>query len=204
MLTGSTERPVVLTPARLNKQKGHSYLLEAVALVPEAVFVLAGDGPERANLERQARELGLDNRVLFLGYRQDIPDLLASCDLFVLPSLFEGFSLSILEAMAADKPVIASRIGGNAEAVVHGKTGILVPPASPTALAAAIRTVLSDQGLAQRLAAAGKARVYQKFSAAIMVQRVTQIYEEILSSPGRLEGLQRMQKMWLHLTRRER
>jgi glycosyltransferase involved in cell wall biosynthesis len=124
----------------------------------------------------------VSDRVVFLGYRQDIPDLLASCDLFVLPSLFEGLPLSILEAMAAGKPVIASAIGGTDEAVLHGETGLLVPPADPTALAAAIHTVLSNPLLARRLAAAGKARVYRTFSAEAMVQRVTQTYEEILSS----------------------
>src|SRR5438093_3072568 len=107
---GSTGRPIVLTAARLAEQKGHCYLLKAAVLVPEAIFILAGDGPERANLEAQARELGLNKRVLFLGYRHDVPDLLACCDLFVLPSLFEGLPLSILEAMAASKPVIASAV----------------------------------------------------------------------------------------------
>jgi glycosyltransferase involved in cell wall biosynthesis len=178
---GTTNRPVILTPARLDKQKGHSYLLEAATQVPDALFVLAGDGAERRALETQTRALGLEQRVIFLGYRQDIPDLLASCDLFVLPSLFEGLPLSVLEAMAAGKPVIASAIGGTDEAVVHGETGLLVPPGDSTALAAAVRTLLADPALAQRLAAAGKARVQQEFSAETMVQRVTQVYDELLA-----------------------
>ena len=181
-LTRSTGRPIVLTTARLAEQKGHCYLLKAAALVPEAIFAIAGDGPERASLERQAREMGLNKRVLFLGYRQDVPDLLACCDVFVLPSLFEGLPLSILEAMAANKPVVASAIGGNDEVIVHGETGLLVPPADPTALAAAIQTVLSNSNLAQRMAAAGKARVHEQFSAEAMIRRVTDIYEEILST----------------------
>jgi glycosyltransferase involved in cell wall biosynthesis len=181
-LAGTTGRPIVLTPARLHKQKGHCYLLEAAARIPQALFVFAGDGPERESLEAQARQLGVSDRVVFLGYRQDIPDLLASCDLFVLPSLFEGLPLSILEAMAAGKPVVASAIGGTDEAILHGETGLLVPPADPAALAAAIQTVLSNPLLARRLAAAGKARVDREFSVGAMVQRVTQIYEEILSS----------------------
>lgn len=181
-LTGSTARPIVLTAARLAEQKGLCYLLKAAALVPEAIFVLAGEGPERANLEAQVGELGLNKRVLFLGYRQDVPDLLACCDLFVLPSLFEGLPLSILEAMAANKPVVASAVGGNDEAIVHGETGLLVPPADPTALAAAIQTVLSDSGLGRRLAAAGQARVHEHFSAEAMVRQVAHIYEEVLST----------------------
>lgn len=181
-LTQKREGPVILTTARLYKQKGHRYLLEAAALVPEALFVLAGDGPERAGLEAQARSLGVADRVIFLGHRDDIPDLLASCDLFVLPSIFEGFSVSILEAMAAGKPVIATVVGGADEVIVNGETGLLVPPADPPALAKAIHTVLSDSVLNQRLAAAGKALVHQKFSAETMVQRTTQVYDELLSS----------------------
>jgi len=181
-LTGSTEKPIVLTVARLAEQKGLCNLLKAAALVPEAMFVLAGEGPERANLEAQAGELGLNKRVLFLGYRQDVPDLLASCDLFVLPSLFEGLPLSILEAMAANKPVVASAIGGNNEAIVHGETGLLVPPANPSALGAAIRAVVSDSDLGRRLAASGKARVREHFSAEAMVRQVAHIYEEVLAT----------------------
>ncbi len=187
-LTGGRARPVVLIAARLDKQKGHRYLLEATPLVPEAVFVLAGEGPERASLEAQARALGVSDRVLFLGYRRDIPDLLACADLVVLPSLFEGLPLSVLEAMAAGKPVIASAIPGTTEVVIHGETGLLVPPGDPAALAAAIRTVLSDAQLAQRLAEAGRARVHRQFSAPDMVQRVAQIYEHVLSHGGEADG----------------
>src|SRR5262249_44896941 len=146
-LMGSTDRPIVLTAARLAEQKGLCYLLKAAALLPQAMFVLAGEGPERAVLEAQAAELGLNKRVLFLGHRHDVPDLLACCDLFVLPSLFEGLPLSILEAMAAKKPVIASAVGGNNEVIVHGETGLLVRPADPAALASAIQAILSDPDL---------------------------------------------------------
>jgi glycosyltransferase involved in cell wall biosynthesis len=176
-----TGRPIVLTVARLDEQKGHRYLLEAAAQVPEAQFVLAGDGPLRASLEAQARSLGVEERVKFLGYRTDIADLLAGCDVFVLPSLYEGLPLSILEAMSAGKPVIATHIGGTDEAVIAGETGLLVPPANPTALATAIRSVLTDRPLAQRLASAGRARVEQEFSAAKMVQQVIAVYDELLA-----------------------
>jgi glycosyltransferase involved in cell wall biosynthesis len=179
-----TDRPVVLTVARLDEQKGHRYLLEAAAQVPEAQFVLAGDGPLRASLEAQAQSLGLEGRVRFLGYRTDIPDLLASCDVFVLPSLYEGLPLSILEAMSAGKPVIATQIGGTDEAVIADETGLLVPPAAPAALAAAIRSVLVDRPWAQRLGQAGRARVEREFSAATMIQRVTKVYAELLSHRG--------------------
>lgn len=181
-------RPIVLTVARLDEQKGHRYLLEAAAQVPEAQFVLAGDGPLRSVLEAQAQSLGLQERLTFLGYREDIPALLAACDVFVLPSLYEGLPLSILEAMAASKPVIATRIGGTDEAVIDGETGLLVPPADPTALVAAIRSVLNDHVLAQRLAAAGRVRVEREFSTVAMVQQATAVYDVLLARRGVAHG----------------
>lgn len=179
-LWGAETRSIILTVARLNQQKGHRYLLQAATMIPNALFVFAGDGPERTRLETQAKELGLSDRVIFLGYRRDIADLLDSCDMFVLPSLYEGFPLSILEAMAAGKPVIASAIPGNDEVIFHNQTGFLVPPADPIALADAIQTMLSDPVRAQRLALAGQALVCQDFSVETMVRRITRIYEQAL------------------------
>lgn len=181
-LAGNNCRKIVFTAARLHAQKGHRFLLQAATLVPDAVFVLAGDGPDRDQLEMQARHLGLGDRVLFLGYRQDIADLLAACDLFVLPSLYEGLPLSILEAMAAGRPVISSAIGGTDEAVTHGETGLLVPPGNSTELARAINLVLSNPDLAQRLAATAKARVTEDFSVARMAECNMRIYEELSSN----------------------
>lgn len=172
--------PSVLTIARLDPQKGLDYLLDAAARVPQARFALAGDGPERARLEARARALGLEDRVSFLGYRRDIPELLARCDLFVLPSLFEGLPLAALEAMAAGRPVIATAVGGTDEAVIHGETGILVPPADPDALARAIRALLAAPALAERLASAGRARVRREFGAETMVERVETLYARAL------------------------
>jgi glycosyltransferase involved in cell wall biosynthesis len=177
----SNGRCIIFTPARLTEQKGHRYLLQAATEVPGAIFVFAGDGPERSALERQASELGIADRVWFLGNRDDVPALLDQCDLFVLPCLFEGLPLSVLEAMAAGKPVIASAIGGTDEAVSHGETGLLVPPADPRALALAINTLLSDRELAQRLAAAGQRRAIAEFSTEEMVRRTTGIYETLLA-----------------------
>ncbi len=143
--------------------------------------MLVGDGPERGALESQVATLGLRDRVQFLGYRPDIPGLLAGCDLFVLPSLYEGLPLSILEAMAAGKPVVATAIGGTDEVIVPDCTGLLVPPGDAPALATAIRTLLADPPLARRLARAGQARVATMFSAAQMVRQVTQVYDELLA-----------------------
>jgi glycosyltransferase involved in cell wall biosynthesis len=182
-LTRGKAQSIVLMVGRLDdKQKGQRYLIEAAAQVPEAMFVLAGEGPDRGALEGQARALGVDNRVLFLGYREDIPDLLACCEVFVLPSLFEGLPLSILEAMAAGKPVIASAIGGNDEIIAHGENGLLVPQADPAALAGAIRAVLSDPALARRLAEAGRSRVRREFAVETMVESVTRVYDELVDA----------------------
>ncbi|MDQ6891350.1 MAG: glycosyltransferase family 4 protein [Acidobacteriota bacterium] len=181
-LNKGTGRPIVLCVARLDrKQKGLRFLVEAASLVPEAQFVLAGEGPERSALEAQARDLGVDERVTLLGFFEDLPNLLASCDLFVLPSLCEGFGLTAAEAMACSKPVVASNIGGLNEVVVHGETGLLVPPGDSCELAAGIRTMLSNSVLAARMGIAGQERVHREFSAERMVQRTTDIYEEILA-----------------------
>lgn len=173
--------PVVLMVGRLEKQKGQRYLIEAATQIQEARFIFVGEGPDRAALEAQAQALGVGERVAFLGHREDIPDLLACCDLFVLPSLYEGLPLAILEAMAAGKPVIASDIRGNDEVVINGETGLLVPDADSTALAGAIRAVLSDHAFAQRLAEAGRARVCHEFAEDNMVSNVAQVYDDTLN-----------------------
>jgi glycosyltransferase involved in cell wall biosynthesis len=180
------DRPdyLVFTPARLHPQKGHAVLLAAAAQVPEATFVLAGDGPLRAELEQQARTLGVAERCVFLGYRPDVPALLASADLVVLPSLFEGLPVSILEAMAAGRPVVATAIGGTDEAITHEQTGLLVPPGDATALAMAIRRVRADPALAGRLATAGRERVEREFSSSITASGVMKVYDEIMAEVG--------------------
>jgi glycosyltransferase involved in cell wall biosynthesis len=176
------KRPLVLSLARLHWQKGLVHLIAAAARVTDAEFMVAGEGEERARLEAEVARWGLTDRFHLLGHREDIPDLLQRCDLVVLPSLFEGLPVSILEAMAARKPVVASAIAGTAEAVVDGHTGLLVPPGDSNALMAAIRRVLDEPCLAQRLGAAGRARVEAQFSAESMVEGVAKLYQELLDS----------------------
>jgi glycosyltransferase involved in cell wall biosynthesis len=190
-LDAGTGRPIALCVARLDRQKGHRHLVEAAAAVPDAVFVLAGEGEERAALEGQVRALGLVDRFRFLGHRADVPDLLAACDVLILPSLFEGLPLSVLEAMAAGKPVVATAVGGTDEAVVHGETGLLVPPADPAALAAAIRAILTDPAMAERLGMAGRARVQREFSVARMTAEVSAVYESLLERRQSAGGARR-------------
>lgn len=179
-LSGGGDMPLVLTPARLDEQKGHAVLLRAAVEVPGARFVLAGEGPLRADLEAQARELGVADRVRFLGRREDVPELLAACDVFALPSLYEGSSLAVLEAMAARRPVLSSAIGGTDELIADGEDGLLVPPDDVTALAAALRRLLGDGQLRAALARRARERAEAEFSREAMSRRVEGIYGEAI------------------------
>ena len=185
-LGGSETRPLVLTPARLDAQKGHETLLEAIAEVPEALFLLAGEGPKRAELEGRSAQLGVGDRVRFLGRREDVPQLLAACDVFALPSLYEGSSLAVLEAMAAGIPVVSSAIGGTEELIEDGRSGFLVPPGDASALAAALRRLLGDKELRRDLAARARERVDQGLTRPQMAERVTCVYSDLLGSRHRL------------------
>jgi glycosyltransferase involved in cell wall biosynthesis len=179
-IVGRQGTPLVLVPARLHEQKGHRYLFSALAEVPHVHVALAGQGPERDALETLAHELGIESRVSFLGHRDDIPELLAASDLVVLPSLYEGLPISLLEAMAAAKPVIATRIGGTDELVTSGYDGLLVEPRDSHALAQAMKTLLSDPERARQLATSAQRTVADRFSAELMCNRVSQVYGELL------------------------
>jgi glycosyltransferase involved in cell wall biosynthesis len=146
--------------------------------------VLAGDGPLRADLEAEARDLGVAGRCVFLGQRADVPALLAAADLFVLPSLYEGLPVSVLEAMAAQRPIVATAIGGTDEAVTNEVTGLLVPPRDAAALASAIRRMRADPALARRLASGGRERVEREFSSDVTARHVMLIYDEIMAEVG--------------------
>ena len=179
-LTGGADRPLVLTLARLNLRKGIATLVEAAALLPDVAFAVAGDGDDRPLFESMIRERGLGDRFRLLGQRSDVPALLASSDAFVLPSAREGLPLSVLEAMAAGVPVIATNIPGTDEVVTDEQTGLLVPPGDAGALARCLGRLLRDRDLAARLAAAARARVQAEFSADGMAGRVEQVYLERL------------------------
>jgi glycosyltransferase involved in cell wall biosynthesis len=179
-LNGGRELPIVLTCARLADQKGHPVLFRAAAEIPDAVFVLAGEGPLRGELEAEAAGLGLGDRVVFLGRRTDIPDLLAACDVFALPSLFEGTSLAVLEAMAAGRAVVSSSIGGTDELIEDGVSGLLVAPGDAGALGGAIKRLLGDDGLRTAMAARGRERARTEFTRQEMARRVERVYAEVL------------------------
>jgi glycosyltransferase involved in cell wall biosynthesis len=173
-------RPVVLTLARLDWQKGLEHLLRAVPSVPDARFLIAGEGSERHQLEELATALRIADRVEFLGHRTDVAALLQMADVFVLPSVMEGLPVSVVEAMASGTPVVATDIPGTREIVLHEKTGLLAPPGDPVALGAAISRMLRDESLRHRLREAGRALAAAEYSATMMVRRVESIYEDIL------------------------
>lgn len=136
-----------------------------------------GRGELEVSLKEHVQKLGVEKKVLFLGLRQDVPRLLSLMDVFVLPSLSEGLSLAILEAMTAGKPVVTTQVGGNPELVLHLETGVLVPPEDSWALAEALERVLGDTGLAQRMGRAGRSRAGQYFGLHTMVKNYETLYQ---------------------------
>jgi len=176
---------VVGTVARLSPEKDQASLLAAFARIApvnsDARLLLVGDGPLRAALEAQARELRITERTHFLGERKDVAELLGSMDVFCLPSLTEGTSLTLLEAMATGLPVVATSVGGTPEVVASDASGLLVEPGRPDQLAEALFQVLQSEALAQRFGAAGRAIVGARYSMQSMVERYAGIYQQVLS-----------------------
>jgi glycosyltransferase involved in cell wall biosynthesis len=152
---------------------------------PQIRFILAGDGEARPVFERQAAELGVRGSFDFLGRRDDIPDVLASCDIAVLPSRAEGLPNAVLEYMAAGLPTIATCVGGNPELVQDGVTGLLVPPQDSDALAGALLKLLRDEELSHRIGANGRRVATEDFSFERLVREVDNLYTELLQRAGR-------------------
>jgi glycosyltransferase involved in cell wall biosynthesis len=170
---------------RLTEQKGITYGLQAFAKIvddfPGAHLLIAGNGPLRSTLESEAAALaGRENRVHFLGWREDIPALMAGLDIFLAPSLWEGFGLVFLEAMAQTVPIIASSVSAIPEVVVDGETGLLVAPRDVDGLAEALRKLLSDKPLRQYMGLQGQDRLETHFSAARMVDETAALYYTLL------------------------
>ncbi|MBI4639350.1 MAG: GT4 family glycosyltransferase PelF [Candidatus Tectomicrobia bacterium] len=176
-------KKVIGNVSRLAPVKDHETLIRSFALVeerhPEACLAIVGEGPERPELERLAWQMNLNPKVSFLGLRNDIPELLSAMDIFVLSSLSEGFPVALLEAMAAGLPVVATDVGGNREIVVHGETGLLVPPKSGNELAEAISYLLSNEREAAKMGQAGRKRVRQLFSFDKMIERYEAVYTSL-------------------------
>lgn len=171
--------PVIGAVGRLDRQKGFDVLLDAIVSLPGANLVIVGGGGERDALERQARELGVSSRVVITGWRDDARSLLGGFDVFALPSRYEGFPLVVLEAMQAGVPVVATDVGSVSEAVTDSETGLLVPPDDPTALAAALASMLDDDPLRQRLAENGRTLALGRFEAMTMARAYERLYRTL-------------------------
>ena len=173
---------IVGVVARLEPEKGHPTLLEAwpavLRAVPDTYLLIVGEGSRRDALEAQARELQIAHRVVFTGRRDDVPAVTAALDVAVLPSYREAQGLSVLEAMALSRPVVASNVGGIPEMIEDGVTGLLVPPHDPEALSAAIVRLLRDHPFADTLGRAGHDLVHDRFCIELMVSAVESIYDE--------------------------
>lgn len=176
--------------ARLHPEKGQEHLFRALPSLmarsdrPVRVLV-AGTGSFRAAYEAEVGRLGVAKSVLFLGFRNDVARLLAVSDVVVLPSVAEGFGLVLPEAMALERAIVATTAGGIPEIVEDGVTGLLVPPASPEALADAIATLLKDPDRRRRMGVAGRRRVEQHFRFEAMMRRYEDLYDELLAARGR-------------------
>jgi len=174
--------------ANLRPSKGYEYFVQAARQVtdsiPEARFVVVGEREEgiARQLESLLRQWGLEDRFAFLGFRADVPEILADLDVFVLSSVSEGLSIATIEAMAAGKPVVVTRSGGPPEVVEDGRTGLLVPPADPQALASRICELLRNPGLAATLSRNARAEAESRFSLARMIREYESLYERCLGS----------------------
>ena len=182
----SVDQAVIGIVARLDPIKNHALLIKAMVKIapdkPDTVLLIIGDGPLRQELEALHSELGLADHVRFLGARNDVPELLSALDVFVLCSNSEGLSLTLAEASAAARPIVATDVGGNSEVVEDGVTGIVVPPKDPGALANAILKILNDPVLKRQMGQAGRKRFEQQFTLDGMVSAYQDLYIACLNS----------------------
>jgi glycosyltransferase involved in cell wall biosynthesis len=179
-----SDSPVVGTTGRIKEQKGQKYLIEAVSTLikdyPLIRLLIIGDGPLMGEMKRYADSLGINDNVIFLGTRRDVPDLLSAIDIFVLPSLWEGLGIALLEAMAAGKPVIATNIGPFREIVNTEEVGRLVPVKSSEAIASSIEFLLNDRSLLEEIGSAARKKVLTSFDINKTVDTYSSLFEEIL------------------------
>ena len=171
---------VICTVGRLSSEKGHATLIEAASKViknyPLAYFVMAGDGVLKNDLMNKTKKLNIGDHFIFMGMVNDIPALLSVSDIFVLPSLTEGLPMALLEAMAAKKPVIASRVGSIPEVLTHNESGLLVPPANSQELENSILDLLNNKQKADELAENGYRTIVNRYSSKIMARKYLDIY----------------------------
>ncbi len=178
---------LLLVAARMHPEKGYEHLFRAIALLRQRlgaplVLAVAGTGPLLPAYQAQVRDLGCDDVVRFLGFRADLPDLMAAADIFVLPSVAEAFGLVLTEALHLGTPVVATRVGGIPEIVTDGIDGLLVPPADPAALADALAGLLGDERRRKTMAGAGREKVGKRFQFRDMVRSYEGFYDELLTN----------------------
>jgi len=175
---------VVGMTAKLWPGKGHDNALaaakEVLSKIAGVSFVFVGDGELRSHLEQAAKKLGLEDKVIFTGFRDDIARLTAAFDIAILPSHFEGMGRSILEAMACAKPIIASRVGGIPDLVDDGINGILIPPNDSRALAQNLIKLLNDESMRRKLGAAAKEKVSVRYDVNTMVEQISRVYADLI------------------------
>ena len=180
-----TGGPVISIVGRLKAVKGHRIFLESARKVltarPDVRFWIVGDGELRGELEAIASRLGLTQAVSFLGYRSDAWHAMAMSDVVVCASLYEAFPRTLLEALAMERPVVATAVGGIPEIVIDGETGVLTPAGDPNALASAVLRLLDDRELARRLAAAGRELVCQRYTVEAHAAALASLYREALA-----------------------
>jgi glycosyltransferase involved in cell wall biosynthesis len=174
--------------SRMNPGKGHEVFLRVAEKLtvrhPQLQFVLVGDGPLRPGLEERARQLGLSERVMFLGDRHDIPPVLASLDISVLPSSSESLSNVILESMAGGVPVVATEVGGNRELVEHEKTGFLFSPGNEAQFVAALETLITQPELRERFGSCGREKARAEYAISTVRDRYQDLYRDLLAVKG--------------------
>jgi glycosyltransferase involved in cell wall biosynthesis len=173
------DAPLLLAMGRLHINKGFDTLLDALRDVPNAYLWIAGEGPLRERLERQAAQNGVANRTQFLGWRNDGPALLATADVFVCPSRHEPLGNVIIEAWAHNRPVVAAESEGPGALIEHGRTGLLTPIDDSDAMSRALTRITSEQGLAQDLAAAGKEAFQVNFTEDIVVSQYLEFFNAV-------------------------
>ena len=173
---------VMIVVGTLKEQKGHRYLVEAAApLIAQRNhlhILFAGDGPLRNSLQQQVQQLGLGSHIHFLGNRKDIPDLLAASDYFVLPSLWEGLPMALIEAMASGIPVLATCVSGSQQVVASGETGVLVPPGDVDQLRQAMAEMIANPERAKQMGQAGSAHVEARFGAGKQADEHLALYQK--------------------------
>ncbi len=182
-------RLIVLVGNMHSDVKGHPWLIAAAATVvsefPATRFVLVGDGQQRTSFEQQVAALGLEQNFIFMGRRDDVPAILCACDIAVLPSRAEGLPNAVLEYMAAGLPTVVSNVGGNAELVKNGVTGLVVPAEDSFALSSALLKLLHDPVLARQMASRGKEFIVHNFSFDRLIHQIDELYTELLQQAGR-------------------